>query len=124
MSRTPNDLNTADPSAAESWSRCEELIEAFEQAWRGESPPSIDHYLRGNGHEWDALLIELTHVDLEFRLKAGESVRVEVYLDRYPRLMHDSRTVLDLLEAEFELRRRRETNVGLDEYATRFPGYV
>ena len=34
----------------------------------------------------DALLVELAHVDLEFRLKAGQAARVESYLDRYPLL--------------------------------------
>ena len=68
--------------------------------------------------------MELVHVDLEFRLKAGESARVESYLVRYPHLTKDSGTVLDLLEAEYELRRRREANFGLDEYARRFPAYV
>ena len=46
--------------------------------------------------------MELVHVDLEFRLKAGEAARVESYLDRYPHLTQDSATVLDLLEAEYE----------------------
>jgi predicted ATPase/tRNA A-37 threonylcarbamoyl transferase component Bud32 len=124
MARTLNDSKMADLPAGDSWSRCEEMIEAFEQAWRRGSLPNIDDYLRGESSERDALLVELAHVDLEFRLKAGESTRVETYFERYPRLTHDSSTVLDLLEAEFALRRRNETDVDLDEYATRFPGYV
>jgi eukaryotic-like serine/threonine-protein kinase len=110
--------------AAGLWSQYEALIEAFEDAWRAGSPPNIDDYLRGEGREREALLVELTHVDLEFRLKAGESTRVESYLDRYPRLAQDTATVLGLLEAEYELRRRREANLGLDGYAERFPAYV
>ena len=33
-----------------------------------------------------ALLVELVHVELELRLKAGEPARVEEYLRRYPEL--------------------------------------
>jgi serine/threonine protein kinase len=31
--------------------------------------------------------------------------------------------VLELIAAEYELRRRREVELGLDEYARRFPGF-
>ena len=103
--------------------RFEELIESFELAWRAGSLPRIDDYLHGEGSEQDALLLELIHVDLEFRLKAGEAARVESYFARYPRLAHDRAAVLDLLKTEYELRQRRAANVDLDEYARRFPAY-
>src|SRR5262245_2766656 len=124
MSPARSDPKAVDPLASDSWSRCEGLIESFEQAWRSGPPPIIEDYLRGEGIERDSLLVELAHVDLELRLKAGESARVEAYLDRFPRLLTDSATVLDLLEAEYELRRRAEREIGLDEYARRFPAYV
>src|SRR5439155_21760144 len=70
-----------------------------------------------------ALLVELVHVDLEYRLKAGEPARVEEYLGRYPDLGRDRRVVLELLAAEWKLRRRDDPSVGADEYATRFPDF-
>src|SRR5262249_12929627 len=88
------------------------------------SRPDIDGYLMGDASQHPALLVELAHADLEFRLKSRESVRIETYLDRYPSLAHDSAIVLDLLEAEYELRRRNETDLALLEYEWRFPGYV
>jgi predicted ATPase/tRNA A-37 threonylcarbamoyl transferase component Bud32 len=124
MRRKPNDSTMAELPAGGSCSRCESQIEAFEHACQKGLLPNIDDYLRGETSERDALLVELAHVDLEFRLKAGESARVEAYLDRYPRLAHDRRTVLDLLETEFELRRRSETDLGLEEYTARFPEFV
>jgi eukaryotic-like serine/threonine-protein kinase len=124
MAQTQHDPGMIDSLAAGSWSQCESLIEAFEHAWRSGSPPNIDDYLRAEGPEREALLVELVHVDLEFQLKAGESARIESYFDRYPHLIQDSATVLDLLETEYELRRRREPNLGLDGYAVRFPAYV
>ena len=124
MTRAQHDPDKADPSATALRSRCEELIEAFERAWQVAPLPNIDDYLRGEGPEREALLVELAHVDLELRMKAGESARAEWYFDRYPCLTKDSATVLDLLKAEYELRRRKEADVGLDEFARRFPAYV
>ncbi len=110
-----------DPHAGNSRSQFEALIESFELAWRTGSLPNIDDYLRAEGREREALLVELVHVDLEFRLKAGEAARVESYLVRYPHLTKDHGTVVDLLEAEYELRRRRDAIFGIDEYSHRFP---
>ena len=119
MTPRPNDAPTVDQ-----WSQGEELLAAFERAWRAGQSPKIDDYLRGEDTEQEELLVELIHVDLEFRLKAGESARVESYLDRYPRLIHDRATVLGLLEAEYDLRQRREADVSSDEYAPRFPAHI
>src|SRR5436190_1755252 len=113
------DLPSTGPS-----SEFEGLIESFEHAWRAGSLPNIDDFLRSEDSEQEALLVELVHVDLEFRLKAGEAARVESYFDRYPHLAHDSARVLDFLKAECELRQRREADVDLDEYARRFPAHV
>ncbi len=124
MTQTENAKNIADPLTVGPWSFSDEQIEAFENAWRKGPAPSIDDFLRGEGSEQVALLVELVHVDLEFRLKAGEAARVESYLSRYPLLTNDSAIVLDLLEAEYELRQRKENNTNLDEYARRFPTYI
>jgi len=120
----PNDSHNVNQSSEGPWSRCEELIDAFERAWQARPLPSIDDFLRTEDSEQVALLVELIHVDLEFRIKAGEAARVELYLDRYPRLTRDSGVVLGLLEAEHGLRQRREGDVELDEYGRRFPAYI
>ena len=44
-----------------------------------------------------ALLIELVHVDLLFRLRAGEPAQVESYLERYPELRLERGVVTALL---------------------------
>ncbi len=67
------------------------------------------------------VLAELVHADLEFRLKAGEDVRIESYLDRFPELRDRSGDVLDLAIREFTLRSRSGGQVSLDEYLERFP---
>jgi tRNA A-37 threonylcarbamoyl transferase component Bud32 len=68
-----------------------------------------------------ALLIELVHEDLEYRLKAGEAMRVERYLERYPELAGDRHVVLDLLQREYQLRRSCDPEIRLEEYLRRFP---
>src|SRR6185369_16344636 len=124
MPGTQNAKNLIDPPTVGPWSRYESQIESFEQAWRTGPLPNIDDFLRGEGSAQKALLVELVHVDLEFRLKAGEAARVESYLGRYPQLTEDGDTVLELLETERELRQRKEGDVDLQEYAGRFPAYI
>src|SRR5262249_31841929 len=53
--------------------------------------------------------------------KAGEAARVEEYLARYPGLGNDQAVVLELIVAEHNLRRRRESQLTLEEYLQRFP---
>src|SRR3954447_9435123 len=106
------------------WSDCEALIKAFEDAWRQGQSPAIENYLRAEGLPRRALLVELIHIDLEFRLKAGESARVETYLWDHPVLADDRVTTLELLLVEYELRQRHQGNVSLDEYQRRFPDYL
>jgi predicted ATPase len=98
-------------------------IKAFEASWRRGEAPGIDKYLRGEGSERSALLVELVHIDLEFRLKSGESVSVEKYLGAYSQLADNRDLVLGLIMAEYQLRLRHEGNVSLDEYSLRFPDY-
>ena len=70
-----------------------------------------------------ALLVELVHVDLEFRLKAAQPARVETYFNEYPQLFQDRDTALELIVAEYELRRRQRVD-SVEEYGVRFPGFA
>src|SRR3954447_13597124 len=100
----------------------EDVIRRFEHAWQGPARPEILAYLpTGDGRT--RLLTELVHVDLEYRLRAGESARVEEYLARYPELADDRDVVLELIAAEHEFRRRREPGLALGEFLQRFPEY-
>jgi serine/threonine protein kinase len=103
--------------------RLESIVERFENAWQRTPPPVMDEYLRAADIEPRRLVIELAYVDLECRLKAGEAVRVENYLDRYADLAADRAAALGLIEAEYEFRRRREPGLRPDEYLQRFPQY-
>jgi predicted ATPase len=101
----------------------EGAIKRFENAWRQGPRPAIDDHLPAGPVPRRRLLIELVHIDLEFRLKAGEAARAEEYLARYPDLAGDRAAVLDLVAAEHDLRRRGEPDLTFDEYLQRFPQY-
>lgn len=121
--RIPDATDSRDAFADETWTGCESVIKAFEQAWHRGPAPDIDHFLLADGPDRVSLLIELVHADLEFRLKAGEKMRVEAYLSRYPELAENAHAVIDLIAAEYELR-LRQGRVDAAEYASRFPAYA
>lgn len=68
---------------------CLHAIELFEQAWfRGEKP-DIAEFLPNDDAWRHALLVELVHIDLELRHKAGETIGLDHYLARFPDLSAD-----------------------------------
>src|SRR5690242_15255242 len=85
--------------------RLARLLDRFEDAWRGGGRPALEDYLPG-GAGRRAALVELIHLDLEYRLRAGEPAGLDGYLERYPELHADRAAVLDLIAAECELRQR------------------
>src|SRR5437660_53292 len=116
-----NDLIRQLPSA--DWEELERLLKAFGAAWQRGDRPVLEEYLRRGPASNPLLLVELVHLDLEFRLKAGEPARVETYLERYPDLARVPGALPDLLAAEYDLRRRREPGLMPREYVSRFPHY-
>src|SRR4051794_35405045 len=63
--------------------RCEQ----FEAAWRAGQQPTIEEYLPRTTDLWrQPLLCELVWLDLAFRRKAGQNIRLESYLARFPEI--------------------------------------
>jgi WD40 repeat protein len=102
----------------------DDKLKAFEAAWYAGRTPLLDDFLPQDETERTALLPELVHLDLEFRLKHGENIRLEKYLSTFPELAANQVQMLELLATEFELRRRLDQDVAPDEYLTRFPAYA
>src|SRR6516164_2587529 len=101
--------NELGSSQGAGWSpRVREVVARFEDAWQHGPRAALADYLPADRAERWAALVALVHVDLERRLKAGELVRVEAYLCSYPELADDPGVVLDLLAAEYDLRRWEE----------------
>ncbi len=122
MSITPFDHSERERlMTGPAWAECEAAIKAFEEAWRRGPAPALRDFLVVEGPERQALLIELIHVDLEFRIKAGDPRRVEAYLEEHPELAGHRGVLHELLASEYELRRRRHSAVAVDEYRQRFP---
>jgi serine/threonine protein kinase len=107
----------------EDWPALKDAIKRFEHAWRQEPRPVIDNYLPAGDLLRSRVLIELVHIDLELRLKAGEAARVEEYLARYPELAGDRAVLFGLIVAEHDLRHRSERGLFPDDYVQRFPQY-
>ena len=99
----------------------ERIIERFELAWQQGQRPDLGDFLTGAGTDRRSLLVELAHVDLEYRLKAGETARAEAYLDRYPELGGDPQLAVELIAAEYSFRRRDNPELAPDELLRRFP---
>ncbi len=110
------------------WAKLEQILAQFEdERKRGLAPavedyfPLLDHDSSGRPSLRHAALFELVFTDLEYRLKDGEPVRVEQYLNRFPELKSDPEFELELIRAEMIDRGRREPDLSLDEFLARFP---
>jgi serine/threonine protein kinase/tetratricopeptide (TPR) repeat protein len=98
----------------------EDYVYAFEDAWQSGTQPEIEDHLAVESEQHEEVLSELAHIDFEYRLKAGENIRVESYLQRFPEL-NAPETLLSLAQLEFTIRRRCGDSVSLDEFVERFP---
>jgi serine/threonine protein kinase len=99
-------------------------VNDFEEAWEAGKRPTIEDYLQGAGMERAALLLELVHVDLERRLKAGELAHVEDYILRFPALVRERQQILGLITLEYEQRcREDDASAVAADLQARFPGY-
>lgn len=99
----------------------EEILERFEETWQSSPEPDINHYLPPPGDlDRAALLLELVHIDLERRWKAGEQPWLESYLQRYPELKEDLDALFELILAEYDFHCRFEGRPGFAEYGRRF----
>jgi tetratricopeptide (TPR) repeat protein len=106
-------------AASTDWNARESRLRAFDRAWREGGRPEIDNFLPETEPDRTAVLVELARTQLEYRLKAGEPARVEEYIDRYPILRETG--LLDLVRDEWELRRRSEPDLTIEDMRQRFP---
>jgi hypothetical protein len=69
-----------------------EIMLRFEDAWERSPQPAIESFLP-KGPERRQVLVQLVHIDLERRIKAGEWVSADYYLGRFPMLAEDAANV-------------------------------
>src|SRR3954449_1567935 len=79
----------------ESWLRRETVLRRFEDAWRNGAALSIDDVLNAETDADAGLLVELVHLDMEYRIQAGEAATFAEYQKRFPQLAHCQPDTLD-----------------------------
>jgi|GEM_PF-6769717 len=116
---TPNEFSAA--ASKDLATQLLEIVKHFADAWQAERPPHIESFLPSSGAARLAVLAGLVQVDLERRLKAGEAVRVESYLQRFPELGGQTDAVIQLIATEFAMRQRQGLGASAEDYVQRFP---
>ena len=71
--------------------RIRRLVSTFIEAHREGLQPDVESYLPSDAIERREALVALVRIDIEHRLGAGETIRVENYLERFSEL-HSCRT--------------------------------
>ena len=98
----------------------EEILSRFELACKeGSVPPDLTSYL-GQSDDLE-LLVELIHIDLDYRLRRSDQVRIEDYLSKYPILDRSDESVAKLAFAEYQLREHRGYRPSSEDLLSRFP---
>jgi tetratricopeptide (TPR) repeat protein len=110
--------------ASGDWHELERAVERFERAWEEGSRPTLDDYLPAEETVRSAVVIELAHAELEYRLRAGEPARAEDYLQKYPELRDDQAAAVDLIATEYHLRTQQRAGLPIQEFLERFPEFA
>jgi hypothetical protein len=101
----------------------EARIEDFERAWQANQRPAIEDFLHATPQEREPLLRALVHIDIAYRLRAGDTIRVEEYLRRFAELARNADEVIELIAVEYRHRQHLGEQPATDEYLHRFPQY-
>jgi pSer/pThr/pTyr-binding forkhead associated (FHA) protein len=100
----------------------DELAARFEQEWLAGRGPRMEDFLSAASSAARASLMrELVLLDMEMRLEAGDPVRVEDYLKRFPELKSEPKWIANFLVAECTFRRVHEPTLNIEEFMRRFP---
>ena len=105
---------------AEQRNRLESLLVEFERSWHTGRLAECATALPQDGPLRAAALVELAKIDLERNWQGGRRPAAEDYAARFPELLGPDGVPLDLIQAEFEARRRAGA-ADVDEFCRRFP---
>jgi formylglycine-generating enzyme required for sulfatase activity/serine/threonine protein kinase len=109
------DLSNDDRQVLESW-----LVE-FDQRWDERFLASrVDGIPAGSSWRLPALA-EMVKIDLERQWQLGRQVSLESYLVEFPELGSPTDVSVDLIQAEYEVRRHFGAPLTLADYQNRFP---
>lgn len=116
-------MNARQSSTQPSWRQRLQVLDAFEQAWERGDSPRVESFLPASQSNRPFLLVNLVLVELEYRLRAGQSVRAEEFFERFPELLDKPENVLEVILAERRQRQHLGQEPKSDEYLQRFPQY-
>jgi hypothetical protein len=102
----------------------EDPAERLGRLWDRGDRPDVDAFLAAAGPLPPGELAEVLRTDQWRRWRAGEHVRAEAYLRRYPALRGERETAVDLIYGEFLLRERQGERPDPEDYLGRFPEYA
>jgi tetratricopeptide (TPR) repeat protein/tRNA A-37 threonylcarbamoyl transferase component Bud32 len=91
------------------WEGVQHNVRAFRQALDRGERPALEAYAPEETGNRRAALIELIHEEMEVLIAAGESFRLEEYLDRFRDLLDEPEALRELFVAESDLRRHALT---------------
>lgn len=97
------------------------LARRLEDLWQSGGGPDVHRFLAEAGSVAPAEMVAVLGVDQWQRWQAGERVRAEEYLGRYPALAGAAEHALELVYGEFVLREGQGETPTLEEYQDRFP---
>jgi WD40 repeat protein/serine/threonine protein kinase len=110
------DLSAKDRNLLESW------LAEFEQSWQPGLLASRVSQLPPPASPLRLLtLVEMVKIDLEYQWKGGGRPVVEAYLQDYPELGTPETVPVELVWAEYEVRRQFGDQADLAHFAERFP---
>jgi formylglycine-generating enzyme required for sulfatase activity/serine/threonine protein kinase len=109
------DLSDDDRQVLESW-----LVE-FDQRWdEGRLANRLDQIPPGSSWRLPALA-EMVKIDLERQWGRGRQISLESYLEEFPELGSPGDVSIDLIQAEYEVRRQFGASLTVEDYHRRFP---
>ena len=104
------------------WAGLRENLEAFARAWENGESPRINAYLPAEPPELRRMtLTELIKFDLAVRLRRGQDISLNDYLQEFPELAAGDGPPADLLFEEIQLRRQSGKPAETDARSERFP---
>src|SRR5262245_60621478 len=99
----------------------ERWLVAFERSWHKGRLTKWVAKLPPSGLLRRAALVEMVKIDLERNWMSGRRPTSEEYAERFPELPTPDGLPLDVIQTEFEARRRAGVAADVDEFGRRFP---
>ncbi len=108
--------------SAEESADLRDRVERFRAAWKPDGSGGLKRFLPPHGAPHRAaILVQILLSDMELLAAAGQPVRVDSYVNRFPKDFAPQEVPVLLLVAEYQLRHQYEDKPSLEEYRARFP---